>query len=194
MDNMQAMRVMRSMRRDPSAAEKRLPPGTWKRVFAFARPYRKDLAVFLAIIVADALISVVTPILAGRVVNEITGRGAVHVVVDIALVIAGLAIFDAGLSFAQRWYSARIGEGLIYDMRTAVFDHVQRMPLAFFTRTQTGALVSRLNNDVLGAQQAFTSTLSGVVSNVIQLVLTAAVMFTLSWQVTALSLDRKSVV
>jgi ATP-binding cassette subfamily B protein len=109
-------------------------------------------------------------------------------VVDIAIVIAALAVVDAGFSFVQRWYSARIGEGLIFDMRTAVFDHVQRMPLAFFTRTQTGALVSRLNNDVLGAQQAFTSTLSGLVSNVVGLVLTAAVMFSLSWQITAISI------
>ena len=108
--------------------------------------------------------------------------------VRLALVIAGLAVADALLSLAQRWYSARIGEGIILDLRTRVYDHVQRMPLQFFTRTQTGALVSRLNNDVLGAQRAFTSTLSGVVSNVIQLVLTAAVMFTLSWQITALSL------
>src|SRR5207244_8061532 len=106
----------------------------------------------------------------------------------LAFVIAGLAVSDAVLSFAQRWYSARIGEGLIYDMRTSVFGHVQRMPLAFFTRTQTGALVSRLNNDVLGAQQAFTSTLSGLVSNVVSLVLTAAVMFSLSWQITLLAL------
>jgi ATP-binding cassette, subfamily B, bacterial len=109
-------------------------------------------------------------------------------VVRLALFIAGLAVIDALLSLAQRWYSARIGEGIILDLRTRVYDHVQRMPLQFFTRTQTGALVSRLNNDVLGAQRAFTSTLSGVVSNVIQLVLTAAVMFTLSWQITALSL------
>jgi ATP-binding cassette subfamily B protein len=157
-------------------------------VFRFARPYRRELIVFLAIIVADAVITELTPILAGRVVNEITGNGQVHVVVDIALIIAGLAVFDAGLSFAQRWYSSRIGEGLIYDMRTAVFDHVQRMPLAFFTRTQTGALVSRLNNDVLGAQQAFTSTLSGLVSNVVGLVLTAGVMVSLSWPITLLSL------
>jgi ATP-binding cassette subfamily B protein len=139
-------------------------------------------------VVGDALIGVVTPVLAGRVVNEITGHGQAGVVVTIALVIAGLAIIDAGLSFSQRWYSARIGEGLIYDMRTAVFDHVQRMPLAFFTRTQTGALVSRLNNDVLGAQQAFTSTLSGLVSNVVSLVLTAAVMFSLSWEITLISI------
>ena len=106
----------------------------------------------------------------------------------IAAVIAGLAVLDALLSLGTRWYSSRIGEGLIFDMRTKVFQHVQQMSLAFFTRTQTGALVSRLNNDVIGAQQAFTSTLSGVVANVIGLVLTAAVMFTLSWQVTTLSL------
>jgi ATP-binding cassette subfamily B protein len=108
--------------------------------------------------------------------------------VKIALVIAGLAVIDAGSSLAQRWYSSRIGEGVIYDLRSRVFEHVQRMPVAFFTRTQTGALVSRLNNDVIGAQQAFTSTLSGVVSNAIGLVLTAAVMFSLSWQITLLSI------
>ena len=183
------MQAMYSLRRgDKSVLDKQLPPGIWRRVFGFARPYRRELVIFLAIVIADALIAVITPVLAGRVVNQITGRESVRVVVDLALVIAGLAVLDAGLSFAQRWYSARIGEGLIYDMRTAVFDHVQRMPLAFFTRTQTGALVSRLNNDVLGAQQAFTSTLSGLVSNVVSLVLTAGVMFSLSWQITLLSL------
>jgi ATP-binding cassette subfamily B protein len=176
------------MRRDRSVIEKQLPPGTWRRVLRFAQPYRLDLAIFLVMVIGDALIGVATPILAGHVVNQITGHGASSVVVRIALVIAGLAVVDAGLSFAQRWYSARIGEGLIYDMRTSVFDHVQRMPLAFFTRTQTGALVSRLNNDVLGAQQAFTSTLSGLVSNVVSLVLTAGVMFTLSWPITLISI------
>jgi ATP-binding cassette subfamily B protein len=189
MSSMQAMRTMRSMtRNDKAVLAKQLPPGTWKRVLRFALPYRRELLVFLAVVVADALIGVATPVLAGRVVNEITRHGQVRVVVQIAFVIAGLAVIDAVLSFAQRWYSARIGEGLIFDMRTQVFDHVQRMPLAFFTRTQTGALVSRLNNDVLGAQQAFTSTLSGLVSNVVSLVLTAGVMFTLSWQITAISL------
>ncbi len=183
------MMSTRSMRRgDSSVTDRRLPPGTWRRVFAFARPYRRQLLGFLLIIVIDAVIGVLTPVLAGRVVNEITRHGQVRVVVQIAIVIAALAVFDAALSFVQRWYSARIGEGLIYDMRTSVFDHVQRMPLAFFTRTQTGALVSRLNNDVLGAQQAFTSTLSGLVSNVVSLVLTAGVMFSLSWQITALAL------
>jgi ATP-binding cassette subfamily B protein len=177
-----------SMPRSRNGSGRKVPPGTWKRILRFATPYRAALIVFLLIIVADALIGVATPVLAGRVINDITAHAAVHVVVWIAVVIAILAVIDAVLSFAQRWYSSRIGEGLIYDMRTAVFNHVQRMPLAFFTRTQTGALVSRLNNDVLGAQQAFTSTLSGLVSNLVSLVLTAAVMFTLSWQITLLSL------
>jgi ATP-binding cassette subfamily B protein len=186
---MNAMRAMRSMgRNDRSVVERQLPPGTWRRVFRFARPYRRELGIFLVLVIGDALIGVLTPILAGRVVNEITRNGHARTVVQIAFVIAGLAVVDAILSFAQRWYSARIGEGLIFDMRTAVFDHVQRMPLAFFTRTQTGALVSRLNNDVLGAQQAFTTTLSGLVSNVVSLVLTAGVMFTLSWQITLISI------
>jgi ATP-binding cassette subfamily B protein len=179
--------VMRSMRRDDSLS-RGLRQGTARRVISFARPYRLALLLFLAVVVLDALIGVATPVLAGRVINQITTHGTVHAVVLLAVVIAGLAVLDAGLSLAQRWYSARIGEGLIYDMRTAVFDHVQRMPLAFFTRTQTGALVSRLNSDVLGAQQAFTSTLSGLVSNVVSLVFTAAVMFTLSWQITLLAL------
>jgi ATP-binding cassette subfamily B protein len=146
--------------------------------------------VFLVTVVIDAVIGVATPVLAGRVVNAITGggSGAAALIIKIALVIAALAVVDSLLSLAQRWYSARIGEGIILDLRTKVYDHVQRMPLQFFTRTQTGALVSRLNNDVLGAQRAFTSTLSGVVSNTIQLALTAAVMFSLSWQITALSL------
>src|SRR4051812_37615445 len=185
---MDSMNVMRAMRRDRAVLEKQLPPGIWRRVAQFAKPYRRELAIFMVMVVGDALIGVLTPILAGRVVNNITGHGEAGVVVRIALVIAGLAVIDAGLSFSQRWYSARIGEGLIYDMRTAVFDHIQRMPLAFFTRTQTGALVSRLNNDVLGAQQAFTSTLSGLVSNAVSLVLTAAVMFSLSWEITAISI------
>jgi ATP-binding cassette subfamily B protein len=181
-------RAMRSFRSDRSVVRRSLPKGTGRRVLAFAQPYRRQLLIFLAIIVVDAVIAVTTPVLAGRVVNTITAHGAVRTVVVIASIIAGLAVFDAFLSFTQRWYSARIGEGLIFDLRTTVYDHVQRMPLAFFTRTQTGALVSRVNSDVLGAQQAFTSTLSGVVSNAVSLVITAAVMFSLSWQITAISL------
>jgi ATP-binding cassette subfamily B protein len=182
--------MLRSIRREEELRNRKIGRATAQRVLAFARPYRRDITFFLIAVVLDAVIGVATPVLAGRVVNAITrgGSGAGAAVVRLAVLIAALALVDALLSLVNRWYSARIGEGIILDLRTRVYDHVQRMPLQFFTRTQTGALVSRLNNDVMGAQQAFTSTLSGVVSNVIQLVLTAAVMFSLSWQVTALSL------
>ena len=182
--------MLRSIRARDEVSGHQLARGTGRRILAFAQPYRSDIVVFLITVVISAGIGVATPVLAGDVVNAITrgDSGAGTTVVRIAFLIAGLAVADALLSLAQRWYSARIGEGIILDLRTQVYDHVQRMPLQFFTRTQTGALVSRLNNDVLGAQRAFTSTLSGVVSNVIQLVLTAAVMFTLSWQITTLSL------
>jgi len=176
------------MHQDSSVVEHKLAKGTLRRVVSFARPFRRELAIFLLLTVISSVIGVLTPLLAGDVVNQISGDGTVQAVVRIALIIGGLAVLDALISLGTRWYSARIGEGLIFDMRTKVFEHVQRMSLAFFTRTQTGALVSRLNNDVIGAQQAFTSTLSGVVANVIGLILTAVVMFTLSWQVTLLSL------
>src|SRR5215213_1841811 len=187
---MSSWTMLRSIRDADEVNRHRLTRGTTKRIVRFARPYRRDIAVFLVTVVVAAVIGVATPVLAGHVVNAITTGGgeAASQVVRIALLIAGLAVVDAFLSLAQRWYSARIGEGIILELRTRVYDHVQRMPLQFFTRTQTGALVSRLNNDVVGAQRAFTSTLSGVVSNVIQLVLTAAVMFSLSWQITVLSL------
>ncbi|MGY1805460.1 ABC transporter ATP-binding protein [Blastococcus sp. SYSU D00922] len=186
---MTSMAAMRSFRRDPSVTARELPKGTVRRILGVARPYRRELTFFLALVVGSSLIGVVTPLLAGDIVNRIAGLdGTAGDIVRIALFIAGLAVLDAAISLATRWYSARIGEGVIYDLRSRVFEHVQRMPVAFFTRTQTGALVSRLNNDVIGAQQAFTSTLSGVVSNVIGLVLTGAVMLTLSWQITLLSL------
>jgi ABC-type multidrug transport system fused ATPase/permease subunit len=167
---------------------KGLRKGTVRRVFRFARPHRPKLVVFLLLTMISAVLAVSTPLLAGRVVDTIVGRGAPSVVVWLAVAIAGVAILDAGLGLAERWQSARIGEGLIYDLRRAVFEHVQRMPVAFFTRTRTGALVSRLNSDVMGAQRAFTSTLSGLVTNVIQLALSLGVMLTLSWQVTGLAL------
>ncbi|MEU4236450.1 ABC transporter ATP-binding protein [Actinoplanes sp. NPDC026619] len=187
---MSSWNMLRSIQNSDRVAQHQLTRGTTRRILRFARPYRRDIVVFLFTVVLDAVIGVATPLLAGHVVNAITGgaAGAAALIVKLALAIAGLAVIDAFLSLAQRWYSARIGEGIILDLRTRVYDHVQRMPLQFFTRTQTGALVSRLNNDVTGAQRAFTSTLSGVVSNVIQLVLTAAVMFSLSWQITTLSL------
>ncbi|MFK3982322.1 ABC transporter ATP-binding protein [Micromonospora sp. NPDC050397] len=182
--------TLRSMRSRDEVRSHQLSRGATRRIVAFARPYRRDILVFLVTVVLAAVIGVATPVLAGDVINTITAGGseAGGAVVRLALFIAGLAVVDALFSLVQRWYSARIGEGIILDLRTRVYDHVQRMPLQFFTRTQTGALVSRLNNDVQGAQRAFTSTLSGVVSNIIQLVLTAVVMFTLSWQITVLSL------
>jgi ATP-binding cassette subfamily B protein len=182
--------MLRSIERSDQVRKHQVTPGTARRIARFARPYRRDITVFLLTVMVAAGIGVATPLLAGHVINAITGGGpdAAGTVIRLALLIAGLAVADALLSLAQRWYSARIGEGIILTLRTRVFDHVQRMPLQFFTRTQTGALVSRLNNDVVGAQRAFTSTLSGVLSNVIQLVLTAVVMFTLSWPITLLSL------
>jgi ATP-binding cassette subfamily B protein len=186
---MTSMAAMRSYRRDPSVTARELPTGTVRRILGIARPYRRELTFFLTLVVGSSLIGVITPLLAGDIVNRIAGlHGTAGGIIKIALIIAGLAVVDAGISLGTRWFSARIGEGVIYDLRSRVFEHVQRMPVAFFTRTQTGALVSRLNNDVIGAQQAFTSTLSGVVSNVIGLVLTAGVMFSLSWQITGLSL------
>ena len=186
---MTSMAAMRSFRRDPSVTARELPKGTVRRILGIARPYRRELIFFLALVVGSSLIGVITPLLAGDIINRIASlEGTAGDIVRIALFIAGLAVLDAVISLGTRWYSARIGEGVIYDLRSRVFEHVQRMPVAFFTRTQTGALVSRLNNDVIGAQQAFTSTLSGVVSNVIGLVLTAGVMLTLSWQITLLSL------
>ena len=181
-------RTLRSFTRDPSVGKKRLAAGTVARVWGFARPYRRALSVFLFTVVLDALVSVATPLLFRSLIDTALPQRRLSLVYGIAIAVAGLALVDAVLSLAQRWYSARIGEGLIYDMRTRVYDHVQRMPIAFFTRTQTGALISRLNNDVLGAQQAFTSTLSGVVSNVILLVTTVVVMLNLSWQITLVSL------
>src|SRR5689334_11983703 len=161
---------------------------TLRRIAAFAYPHRRRLAVFLVLSIVGAVLAVATPVLAGRVVDALTRGGDVRTVLGLAALIAVLAVADAGVGVLARAYSARIGEGLILDLRTAVFAHVQRMPVAFFTRTRTGALVSRLNNDVIGAQRAFSDTLSGVVGNVVTLVLALGVMLTLSWQVTVLAL------
>jgi ATP-binding cassette subfamily B protein len=161
---------------------------TLRRILAFAHPHRTLLVWFLVLSTGAAVLAVATPVLAGRVVNAIVGGKAFDVVLRLALLIAVIAVAEAGLSMLTRWLSARIGEGLILDLRTAVFDHIQRMPIAFFTRTRTGALVSRLNNDVIGAQRAFSDTLSGVVSNLVMLVLTLVVMLRVSWQITVLAL------
>ncbi|MFN2489734.1 MAG: ABC transporter ATP-binding protein [Actinomycetota bacterium] len=161
---------------------------TLRRIGAFARPHRKQLALFLMLSVVSAALAVATPVLAGRVVDAIVESASTDVVIRLAALIAAIAVVEAGLGLLTRWLSARIGEGLILDLRTTVFDHVQRMPIAFFMRTRTGALVSRLNNDVIGAQRAFSDTLSGVVSNLVTLVLTFVVMVGISWQITLLTL------
>ena len=154
----------------------------------FARPHRRRIVAFVVVGVVEAVLTVATPLLAGRVVNAIVEGSDPSVVIWLAVLIAVIAVAGTGLSLLGRFLSSSLGEGLILDLRTAVFDHVQRMPVAFFTRTRTGALVSRLNNDVIGAQRAFSDTLAGIVSNTVTLVLTGAVMLTLSWQVTVLSL------
>ena len=161
---------------------------TLRRIARFARPHRRQLVQFLLLSVVLAVLAVATPVLAGRVVDVIVRGEDLSIVFVIAAVIAGIAIAEAGTGIVARWLSSGIGEGLILDLRSAVFDHVQRMPIAFFTRTRTGALVSRLNNDVIGAQRAFSDTLAGVVSNIVTLVLTLGVMLALSWQVTLLAL------
>ena len=185
--------AMRSFARDSSVKDVRLAPGTIRRIVRFAAPYRRQLIAFLVVIVIDALIAIAPPLVLKRIIDDGIGTnppatGRPGLVLGLALFVAALSLVDAVLSLINRYYSARIGEGLIYDLRSQVYGHVQRMPIAFFTRTQTGALISRLNNDVLGAQQAFTGTLSNVVSNAIGVVLTLSVMFVLSWQITLLSL------
>lgn len=161
---------------------------TLRRIARFARPHHRQLYRFLLLSVVTALLAVATPVLAGRVVDAIVRGREEGTVTRLALLIAVIAVAEAGLGLLTRRLSATLGEGLILDLRTAVFDHVQRMPVAFFTRTRTGALVSRLNNDVIGAQRAFSNTLSGVVSNLVTLLLTLAVMLSISWQITLLAL------
>lgn len=161
---------------------------TLKRIAAFARPHRRNITIYLILSVTIAALGVATPVLAGRVVDAIVDNAALSVVVWLAVIIAAIALVEAGLGIANRWLSSSIGEDLILDLRTTVFDHVQRMPIAFFTRTRTGALVSRLNNDVIGAQRAFSDTLSGVVGNLVTLVITLVVMLGISWQITLLAL------
>ena len=180
--------VMRSMRRDESVTQQHVTKGTAKRMVQFARPYRRILAWFLVLVVVDAVIGVVNPLLFRSIIDNGIPEKNKSLILGLALVAAVLAIADSGLSIGIRWVSAKVGEGLIFDMRSKVFEHIQKMPIAFFTRTQTGALISRLNNDVIGAQQAFTDTLSSVVSNLISVTLVLIVMFLLSWQITLISL------
>ncbi|WP_214324077.1 ABC transporter ATP-binding protein [Nonomuraea sediminis] len=180
--------AMMSLRRDSSVVKERLKPGTVRRIAGYARPYLWQITAFLIVVVVGAVIVIVNPLLMKAIIDDgILPRNA-RVVVGLAVAIGVLALVSAGLTLVQRWFSVRIGEGLIYNLRTEVFEHVQRMPVAFFMRAQTGALVSRLNSDVIGAQRALTSTLSSVVSNVISLVLVLGAMIALSWQVTLVAL------
>jgi len=189
---MSTWHAMRSFTQDSSVTKRKLAPGTVKRIVKFAAPYKAWIIILLSFLVIDAALGTVTPLLIREILNQGIGNAKhaarPHLVIGIALVIAFIAVVDAVLMLIERYYSSRIGEGLIFDMRAKIFGHIQRMPIAFFTRTQTGALISRLNNDVLGAQQAFTGTLSSVVSNLLGVTFTLAVMFSLSWQITLVSL------
>lgn len=178
----------RSMTADQSVKDQKLKPGTIKRIISFAKPYKRSLSLYLLTVVVDALLVVATPLLLKELIDEGVIPGNARLVTLLAIAVAVIALFDALFNMIGRWYSAKIGEGLIFDLRSAVFDHVQTQSIAFFTRTQTGALISRINQDVIGAQQAFTATLSGVISNVLSLVLVLATMMVLSWQITVISL------
>ena len=178
----------RSMTADPSVKEQKLKPGTVTRIFSFAEPYKRSIIFFLITVVIDAVLIVATPLLLRSLIDDGVIPKNGPLVTRLALMVGALAVADALMSMIGRWYSSQIGEGLIYDLRTLVFAHVQKQSIAFFTRTQTGALISRINSDVIGAQQAFTASLSGVVSNVVSLVLVGATMLILSWQITVVAL------
>ena len=179
---------MRSMTADPSVKSQKLKPGTLARIISYAKPYKSQIALFLVTVVIDAILIISTPLILRKLIDDAVIPKNAALVTQLALAVAGIAVLDALFNVIGRWFSARIGEGLIFDLRTQLFSHVQSQSVAFFTRTQTGSLISRLNSDVMGAQQAFTSTLSSVVSNTFTLILVAGTMFFLSWQITMLSL------
>ena len=178
----------RAMTRDRSVGDRQITRALVRRVIGYARPYRALVAAFLITVVVDAALSVAQPLLLRRIVDQGISKGDATVVTVTALIIALLALVAAASGLVGRYFSSRIGEGLIYDLRTQVFTHVQQQSVAFFMRAQTGALISRLNSDVIGAQQAFTSTLSGVVGNLITVVVVLGTMIALSWQITLISL------
>ena len=178
----------RSLTADQSVKNQKLKPGTLKRIMGFALPYKVSLSFFMITVIIDAFLIIATPLLIKQLIDDGVIPGNDSLVTKLAAVVALIAILDAVFSMIGRWFSSRIGEGLIFDLRKMVFEHVQKQSIAFFTRTQTGALISRLNSDVIGAQQAFTSTLSGVVSNLLSLLLVTIAMLTLSWQITLASL------
>lgn len=178
----------RSLTQDQSVKDQKLKPGTVKRIARYALPYKQSLIFFLVTVVVDALLVVSTPLLLRKLIDDGVVPGDSNLVTRLALLVGLIAIGDALVSMIGRWFSARIGEGLIFDLRTQVFTHIQKQSIAFFTRTQTGALISRINSDVIGAQQAFTTTLSGVISNLLSLTLVIGTMLILSWQITVVAL------
>ena len=179
---------MRTMRQDRAVLQHRVKKGTARRMLTFAVPYRKILAIFMPVVIVDAAIGAVNPLILRALIDNGISKHDSQLVIDLAILVGVLAIVDAGLQLTERRISAFIGESLIYDMRAKVFRHIQRMPLAFFTRTQTGALISRLNNDVIGAQQAFTDLLSNVVGNFVTVIIVLGAMFFLSWKITLAAL------
>ena len=179
---------MRSLTKDASVKDVRLKDGTTRRVLGYAGPYRAAITAFVALNVVEALLVVATPLILRSLIDDGVIPGDRSVVIRLAVLAAVIALVSGAVTLVERWFSSRIGEGLIYDLRTQVFAHVLRQPIAFFTRAQTGALVSRLNSDVMGAQQAFTSVLASVVGNGISLVLILIAMATLSWPLTLASL------
>jgi ATP-binding cassette subfamily B protein len=180
--------MMRRMSQDPEVAQHRLSRGVFWRILRFARPYRRLIVLFVSLVALTSALAVTPPLIFKEIIDRGVLQGDRRLLVILAVTLAVLAVLQAVMALVQRWCSSKIGEGLIFDLRTQVFDHVVQMPVAFFTRTQTGKLVSRLNNDVIGAQQAFTSTLSTVLSNIISLVLVLVAMTVLSWQLTLAAL------
>ena len=188
MSQMQIWETYRSLTRDSSVKKRGIRNGTVNRVLEYAKPLKKDILLLIVIVVIDAFLVVAQPLLFKRIIDDGITAGNKNIVITTAIYVGVLAILSAGLSIIGRLYSSRIGEGLILTLRTQVFNHVQAQPIAFFTRTQTGSLISRVNGDVIGAQQAFTSTLSGIISNGISLIIVLSTMIILSWQITLTSL------
>jgi ATP-binding cassette subfamily B protein len=183
-----AWMTYRSLTQDPSVKGKKLNRATLRRVMQYAIPYKRALVIFLTTVILEALLVTATPLLLRNLIDHGVIPGNSKVVTYLALAVGGLALADTGINLIGRWFSSRIGEGLIYDLRTQVFTHVQSQPISFFVRTQTGSLISRLNTDVIGAQQAFTATLSGLLSNILTLIMVVITMLYLSWVVTILAL------
>ncbi len=181
---MQPWEMYRSLTRDPDVLKQKLGRVTGRRILQYAKPFTKDIYFLVMLVTVDAFLVVAQPLLFKRIIDEGILKSNPSIVIISAALVAVLAIFSGLVSIVERWFSSRIGEGLIFDLRSEVFDKVQRQPIAFFTKSQTGSLISRLNNDVIGAQQAFTSTLSGLVSNIIALIVVLVTMITLSWQIT----------